>query len=254
MAFDECPPSQLTINNDQLTEDEKKKKIERKLYFKIKKAVERTTAWAQRSIEAHKAKYDLEVAPTERPQLFGIIQGGCFPDLRKRSLAEITAMPFDGFAMGGLAVGEPPEKMYEVLSEIVPLMPEDKPRYLMGVGTPQDLIEAVSRGIDMFDCVLPARNARHGLVYTWAGPLRITNDQYSLSQEVIDSACGCPVCQGGFSRGYLRHLIHVGEDLGKRYLTMHNLYFYQDLMRTMRSKIEAEEFEEWKKKILGRWS
>ena len=248
MVFDECPPSRLK-NPANISAE----KLERKLYFKVKKAVERTTAWAKRSLIAHEKKYPQTLSPTERPQLFGIVQGGCFPDLRKKSLKEITAMNFDGFAMGGLAVGEPPAKMYEVLEEIVPDMPKDKPRYLMGVGTPTDLIQAVSRGIDMFDCVLPARNARHGLIYTWDGPVKISNAKWKSSKEVIDSSCRCSVCSGGFSRGYLNHLIKVGEDLGKRYLTIHNLYFYQDLMRTMREKIISGEFEEWKNEVLKRW-
>ncbi len=248
MVFDECPPSRLK-NPANISAE----KLERKLYFKVKKAVERTTVWAKRSLIAHEKKYPQTLSPIERPQIFGIIQGGCFPDLRKTSLKEVTAMNFDGFAMGGLAVGEPPEKMYEVLEEIVPDMPEDKPRYLMGVGTPTDLIQAVCRGIDMFDCVLPARNARHGLVYNWEGKLRITNQECKTSKEVIDKSCGCSVCKGGFSRGYLHHLMKVGEDLGKRYLTIHNLYFYHDLMRTMRKKIIVGEFEEWKDDILGRW-
>ncbi len=260
MAFDECPPSQLTINKEQLAIKKSigdkafAKKQERKLYFKIKKAVERTTIWAERSLSAHWRKYPQVLSPMERPQIFGIIQGGCFPDLRKQSLKAITAMPFDGFAMGGLAVGEPPQKMYEVLDEIVPSMPEDKPRYLMGVGTPVDLVNAVVRGIDMFDCVLPARNARHGLVYNWAGKLRITNYELRMSKEVIDKNCGCMVCQKGFTRGYLNHLMKVGEDLGKRYLTIHNLYFYHDLMRTMREKIETGKFEKWKDEVLSRWN
>lgn len=260
MAFDECPPSRLEEKEEhkaikaEMGEKAFAKKQERKLYFKVRKAVERTTAWAERSLRAHWSKYSQDLVPTQRPQIFGIIQGGCFPDLRKRSLKEITNLPFDGFAMGGLAVGEPPAAMYKVLEEIVPDMPKEKPRYLMGVGTPTDLIEAVGRGIDMFDCVLPARNARHGLAYTWEGPVRITNETWALSKDPISKTCGCPVCQGGFSRSYLRHLMLVGEDLGKRYLTIHNLHFYQELMQTMREKIEAGEFEDWKEEVLGSWN
>lgn len=260
MAFDECPPSKLSMN-DELRVIKKEigdmafvKKQERKLYFKIKKAVERTTVWAQRSLDAHWGKYPQTLSPVERPQIFGIIQGGCFPDLRKKSLKEITDMPFDGFAMGGLAVGEPPAEMYKVLETIVSDMPETKPRYLMGVGTPTDLIQAVSRGIDMFDCVLPTRNARHGTIYTWDGAVKISNLDHRESEVVLDPNCNCSVCAGGYSRGYLHHLIKVGEDLGKRYLTIHNLHFYQDLMRTMREKILAGEFEAWKDEVLERWS
>lgn len=264
MAFDECPPSKLRMTEAESrlkmiemgVTDKKvfEQKQERKLYFNIKRAVDRTTQWAARSLAAHWKKYPQTLSPVERPQIFGIIQGGCFPDLRKQSLKEITAMPFDGFAMGGLAVGEPPQKMYEVLDNIVGDMPKDKPRYLMGVGTPIDLVNAVARGIDMFDCVLPARNARHGMVYTWEGKLRITNTKWEESKDVMDKNCGCSVCAAGYSRGYLNHLIKVGEDLGKRYLTIHNLYFYQDLMRTMRQKIEAGEFEKWKDEVLERWA
>ncbi|NCP67737.1 tRNA guanosine(34) transglycosylase Tgt [Candidatus Peregrinibacteria bacterium] len=256
MAFDECPPSKLKNQAEPPIDPAElkgwKRRQERKLYFKIKTAVERTTAWAKRSIEAHAAKYDLALSPTERPQLFGIVQGGCFKDLRERSLKEITALPFDGFAMGGLAVGEPNEAMYKVLDEIADKLPADKPRYLMGVGSPKDLIEAVGRGIDMFDCVFPARNARHGTAYTWNGELRITNVEFEASKEVLDKHCACPVCQNGqgYARAYLRHLMNVDEELGKRFMTIHNLAFYHDLMRTMRKEILADNFENWKKETL----
>lgn len=256
MAFDECPPSRLQNPMEPPADPAEmkawKRRQERKLYFKIKKAVERTTAWAKRSIEAHAAKYDLSLSPTERPQLFGIVQGGCFKDLREQSLKEITALPFDGFAMGGLAVGEPNEVMYKVLDEIAEKLPADKPRYLMGVGTPRDLIEAVSRGIDMFDCVLPARNARHGTAYTWNGDIRITNKEFEASKEVLDKNCACPVCLNGdgYTRAYLRHLMNVEEELGKRFMTIHNLAFYHDLMRTMREQILADTFEDWKSATL----
>ncbi len=263
MAFDECPPSKLRLSPEEKQSKMKimgisdealfEKKQNRKLYFKVKKAVERTTSWAQRSLDAHWKKYPISLSPTARPQIFGIIQGGCFPDLRAISCKAITQMPFDGFAMGGLAVGEPPKAMYEVLDKIVPTMPEEKPRYLMGVGTPTDLVEAVSRGIDMFDCVLPARNARHGLLYTWNGTVKISQKKMETIEAPIDENCGCSVCKEGLSRAYLHHLIKVGEDLGKRYLTIHNLYFYQDLMRTMRKKIETGSFQPWKNEILEQW-
>ncbi len=247
MAFDECPPSKLSATSFENTAP---KNRERKLYFKVKRAVERTTEWAKRSLAAHQAKYPATLSPTERPQLFGIVQGGCFPDLRRKSLAEICALPFDGFAMGGLAVGEPPVEMYKVLDEIVPDLPTDKPRYLMGVGSPTDLIEAVSRGIDMFDCVYPARNARHGTVYTWDGELRITNQEFKEDDGVLDPKCECPTCQSGYSRAYLNHLMKVGEDLGKRLITIHNLGFYHQLMREMRVQIQAGTFESWKTDVL----
>lgn len=256
MAFDECPPSRLQTQSEPPTDPAKlkgwKRRQERKLYFKIKTAVERTTAWAKRSLDAHAAKFDLSLPPTKRPQLFGIVQGGCFKDLREKSMAEITALPFDGFAMGGLAVGEPNEAMYKVLDEVAEQLPADKPRYLMGVGSPCDLIEAVSRGIDMFDCVFPARNARHGTAYTWNGELRITNQAFETSKDVLDETCECPICQKGegYTRAYLRHLMSVDEDLGKRFMTIHNLAFYHDLMRTMREEIVADNFENWKTSVL----
>ncbi len=265
MAFDECPPSRWKFTDEELKErynqpdanEEDLKKIkqkqDKKFYFQVKKAVERTTAWAKRSLDFHFKKFSQDLLPTQRPQIFGIVQGGTFKDLREKSLKEITSLPFDGFAMGGLAVGEPPKEMYKVLSEIVGDLPTEKPRYLMGVGTPTDLIESVALGIDMFDCVLPARNARHGQIYTWEGELKISQKRYFDDFEVLDKNCGCPVCKKGFTRSYLNHLIKVGESLGQRYLTMHNLYFYHDLMRTMREKIELNEFENWKDKLLEKW-
>lgn len=258
MAFDECPPSWLQNQaepptaTDPIELKEWQRRQERKLYFKIKTAVERTTAWAKRSLAAYATAYDLSLPPTQRPQLFGIIQGGCFKDLREKSLAEITVLPFDGFAMGGLAVGEPNQAMYKVLDEIAEKLPADKPRYLMGVGSPKDLIAAVGRGIDMFDCVYPARNARHGTAYTWNGELRITNHKFETSKAVLDDQCACPVCQNGkgYTRSYLRHLMTVDEDLGKRFITIHNLAFYYDLMRVMRQQILADNFEVWRQEVL----
>ena len=253
MAFDECPPSALAPTNLELKQTDPdlwKKKQEKRLYFKVRKAVERTHDWAKRSLDHHQKNYPASSSPTERPQLFGIVQGGCFQSLREQSLAEITNLPFDGFALGGLAVGEPPEVMYEVLDGIAHKLPTDKPRYLMGVGTPQDLLEAVERGIDMFDCVYPARNARHGSAYTWEGIIKITNAEFRDDKTVLDKNCSCIACSKGLTKGYLHHLMRVGEDLGKRYLTIHNLQFYQDLMNTAREKIILGEFSEWKKGVL----
>lgn len=259
MAFDECPPSKLKhpteipAEADENTLKKIAQKDRRKLYFKVRKAVERTHDWAKRSLVAHQNRYAADLAPTERPQLFGIVQGGCFQSLREQSLAEITALPFDGFALGGLAVGEPPAEMYKVLDGIADQLPADKPRYLMGVGTPTDLLEAIERGIDMFDCVLPARNARHGAVYTWNGLMRVTNAEFAKDQAVIDPSCGCLACHKGITRGYLNHLMKVGEELGKRYLTIHNIHFYQELMKTAREKILAGEYSAWKEEVLGCW-
>ncbi len=232
MAFDECPPNVPK-------------------FHKIRRAVERTTAWAKRSYEYHFSKFSQDLPATVRPQIFGIIQGGSFPELREKSMNEITAMPFDGFAFGGLAVGEPTEKMYEVLEEFTNKLPTDKPRYLMGVGTPQDLLEAISRGIDMFDCVMPMRNARHGTIFTSKGILKIGNQKYRDDLRVLDEECNCEVCAGKkYSRAYLRHLLNVGEHLGARLLTIHNLHYFHELMRTAREKILVGEFEIWKKEVL----
>jgi len=235
MAFDECPPNVPK-------------------WHKIRRAVERTTAWARRCLDYHWSKFDKNLPPTERPQLFGIVQGGCYKDLRERSAEEITAMEFDGFAMGGLAVGEPPEEMYKTLTEIVPKLPEDKPHYLMGVGTPTDILEAIERGIDMFDCVLPMRNARHGTVYTSTGKVKITNATMREDTGVLDENCTCKACAGGYTRAYLHHLMRVDEFLAKRLLTIHNLHFYQWLVKTAREKIVAGEYSAWKQEQLDNWN
>ncbi len=202
MIFDECPPSKIPNK--------------KKLYYKVRTAVERTTEWAKVSLDTFTQKYSLDLPTTKRPQMFGIIQGGTFPDLRNRSLEEITALPFDGFAMGGLAVGEEASEMYKVLDDIiVPKMPEEKPRYLMGVGTPANILNAIERGVDMFDCVLPMRNARHGTLYTSTGIMKISNASYRNDGKVLDENCGCPVCaEQKYSKAYLHHLFRVGEDLG----------------------------------------
>jgi len=231
MAFDECPPN---VPN----------------FHKIRRAVERTTDWAEQSLKTHFKKYPQKLSPLKRPQIFGIIQGGCFPELRKRSLEEITAMPFDGFALGGLAVGETAEEMYKVLNEICPQLPVDKPHYLMGVGTPQNLLEAIERGIDMFDCVMPMRNARHGSIFTSRGVLRITNAEFAKDESVLDKDCKCAVCKKGYSRAYLHHLVRMNEALGARLLTIHNLSFYHQLMRDAREHIVKGDFAKWKKATL----
>jgi len=232
MAFDECPPNVPK-------------------FHKIRRAVERTTAWAQRSLDEHFKAYDQKLGPDKRPQIFGIVQGGCFPELREKSLREITAMPFDGFALGGLAVGEGEQEMYKVLDETTDHLPEEKPRYLMGVGTPRNLLEAISRGVDMFDCVMPMRNARHGTVFTHKGALKIANAKFREDSRVLDEKCSCPVCADKkHSRAYLHHLLRVGEDLGKRLLTIHNLGFYHQLMRDAREHILKGDFEAWKDKMI----
>ncbi len=235
MAFDECPPNVPK-------------------FHKIRKAVERTTDWAERSLAAHFAKFSKDTPPTQRPQIFGIIQGGCFPELREKSLKEITTMDFDGFAVGGLAVGESNEEMYKVLDEMCHQMPKNKPRYLMGVGTPANLLETISRGIDMFDCVMPMRNARHGTIFTWSGTLKIENARYRDDKNVLDPKCDCEICaEKKYSRAYLHHLHRIGEMLAARFLTIHNLHFYHALMRETRERILDGSFGKWKEEMIEKF-
>ncbi len=239
MAFDECPPNVPK-------------------FHKIRRAVERTTDWAKRSLDKHNSLWSIEThgnASLQRPQIFGIVQGGCFPELRQRSLEEITAFPFDGFALGGLAVGESTEEMYKVLDEMCPQMPAEKPRYLMGVGMPSNLLEAISRGIDMFDCVMPMRNARHGTVFTWEGDMKIKNARFRDDKKVLDENCTCETCaEKKYSRAYLHHLLRAEEMAGARLLTIHNLHFYHELMRQAREKILDGSFDNWQKEMVKRWS
>lgn len=197
--------------------------------------------WAKRSLEEF---HRLENSNA----LFGIVQGGMFPNLRAESLAGLTQMPFDGYAVGGLSVGEPKEKMFEIMDAIVPNMPQDKPRYLMGVGTPEDLVEGVSRGIDMFDCVMPTRNARNGWLFTRYGNVKIRNSKYEKDLRPIDPTCDCYCCQG-FTRAYLHHLQKVNEILGARLNSIHNLHYYVHLMAEIRAALDAGNFEAWKKKF-----
>ncbi len=235
MAFDECPPNVPDFKA-------------------IENAVNKTTAWAKRSLNYFASQYDLAIPTTKRPQLFGIIQGGSFPELRQKSLKEITSMNFDGFAMGGLAVGEPPKEMYKVLDEIVEYMPKNKSRYLMGVGTPVDLLEAIERGIDMFDCVLPARNARHGSLFTKDGVIKIKNAKFAEDSSVLDPECKCESCsEKKCTRSYIHHLLKVGEQLGQKYATIHNLFFYQELMQNARKAILENKFSEFKDNFLKRY-
>ena len=185
--------------------------------------------------------------------LFGINQGGVFHDLRVEHMQEIAELDLDGYAIGGLAVGEPTEVMYEVIEAVEPHAPKDKIRYLMGVGTPVNILEAVHRGIDLFDCVMPSRNARHGQLFTWEGIRNINNAKYELDSSPIDPQCGCPVCRS-FSRAYIRHLIKSGEMLGMRLSVMHNLFFYNTLMEVIRQKLDEGTFEDFyakQREILG---
>ena len=191
--------------------------------------------WAERSKRAHEGNPNA---------LFGIVQGGMHESLRDESLAGLVNIGFDGYAIGGLSVGEPKEDMLRILDHVAPRMPADKPRYLMGVGTPEDIVDAVARGVDMFDCVMPTRNARNGWLFARFGTVRIKNAQYRLDMRPLDEACGCYTCRN-FTRAYLHHLHRIGEILGARLNTIHNLYYYQELMQGIRRAIEEGRFADF---------
>ena len=185
--------------------------------------------------------------------LFAINQGGIFKDLRVEHMKEIADLNLDGYAIGGLAVGEPAETMYEIIETVEPFAPSDKIRYLMGVGTPVNILESVARGVDLFDCVMPSRNARHGQLFTWQGVRNLNNAKYETDESPIDENCDCPVCRN-FSRAYIRHLLKSGEMLGMRLAVLHNLYFYNNLMEVIREQLDNgtyTQFYEKYKNILG---
>lgn len=230
MAFDECPPS-----------------VAKKEY--IRDSVDRTTRWLMR---CKKKLAELnECADTVNPRqlLFGINQGGVYADIRIDHAKKLSELELDGYAVGGLAVGETHEEMYHILDETVPYLPVDKPVYLMGVGTPANIIEAVGRGVDFFDCVYPSRNGRHGHVYTHHGKLNLFNKKYELDERPIEPGCGCPACKS-YSRAYIRHLLKAKEMLGMRLCVLHNLYFYNHLMEEIRRAIEEHRYKEFKKSTL----
>jgi queuine tRNA-ribosyltransferase len=218
MIFDECTPYPATV-----------KEADDSMQLSLR--------WARRSKDAHQGNPNA---------LFGIIQGGMYEDLRDVSLNGLTDIGFDGYAIGGLSVGEPKEDMLRILAHTAPKMPQDKPRYLMGVGTPEDLVAAVSNGVDMFDCVMPTRNARNGWLFTRHGDIKLKNARYKLDTGPLDPECSCYTCQN-FTRAYLHHLHRVGEILGARLNTIHNLHYYQELMAGMRKAIEEHTFEDFKK-------
>jgi queuine tRNA-ribosyltransferase len=191
--------------------------------------------WAARSKAAHEGNPNA---------LFGIVQGGMFENLRDESLAGLVNVGFDGYAIGGLSVGEPKPDMLRILQHTAPQLPRDKPRYLMGVGTPEDIVAAVAQGVDMFDCVMPTRNARNGMLFTRLGDIKIKNAQYRMDMRPLDERCGCYTCRN-FTRAYLHHLHRIGEILGARLNTIHNLYYYQQLMGEIRAAIEADAFAEF---------
>lgn len=215
-------------------------------YEYVKQSCERTLRWLERCKAEHDRLNQLPDTVNPQQMLFGINQGGTFPDLRVWHMRETAKIDCDGYAIGGLAVGEPTETMYEIIEAVEPHMPKDKPRYLMGVGTPTNIIEAVARGVDMFDCVLPARNARHGKLYTWEGALNIKNEKYKNDDRPIDPTCDCPVCRS-FSRAYLRHLFVAGEMLAMRLAVLHNLHFYNALMVRIRQALDESSFEEFRR-------
>lgn len=226
MAFDECVENPAS-------------------YKYAKEACERTTRWLERcKIEIDRLN-SLPETINKNQLLFGINQGCTFDDLRIEHMKLIAKMDLDGYAVGGLAVGEPKEDMYRVLSSVLPYAPENKPRYLMGVGTPGNILEAVSRGIDLFDCVMPSRNARHGHLFTSKGIININNAKYITDNRPIDENCSCPVCKN-YSKAYIRHLIKANEMLGMRLTVMHNLHFYNNLMTQIRNNIENNSFEDFK--------
>lgn len=205
----------------------------------------RTLRWLERCKAEMERLNSLPETINKNQLLFGINQGCTYDDIRIWHMKEIAKLDCDGYAIGGLAVGEPKEDMYRIISAVEPYMPKDKPRYLMGVGTPGNILEGVSRGVDLFDCVMPSRNARHGHLFTKAGIININNAKYDHDGQPIDSQCSCPVCQN-YSRAYIRHLLKAGEMLGMRLAVMHNLYFYNNLMTEIRHVLENGTFEDYK--------
>ena len=209
----------------------------------VEKSLKLTTRWARRCKEFHSKN------EASKALLFGIVQGGMYSDLRKKSARQLTEIGFHGYAIGGLSVGEPNETMYEMLDETLPELPADRPRYLMGVGTPQDILEAVERGVDMFDCVLPTRNARHGHLFTSRGVVRIKGERYKKDFSPLDPECACCTCKN-YTKAYLRHLYISGEPLSLRLNTLHNVAYYQNLMRQIREAIQQGDWNTCKGKIL----
>ena len=226
MAFDECVENPAP-------------------YDYAKASCERTLRWLVRCKAEHDRLNSLPDTVNPGQMLFAINQGATYEDLRIWHMQQIAQIDCDGYAIGGLAVGEPTEVMYQIIEAVEPHMPADKPRYLMGVGTPSNIIEGVARGVDFFDCVMPARNARHGKLFTWQGTLNIKNAKYKLDDRPIDPSCDCPVCRR-FSRAYIRHLFAAEEMLGMRLAVMHNLYFYNELVRRIRDSLDGGVFEDFR--------
>ncbi len=234
MAFDECIPNPSPREY-------------------VEKSVARTTRWLHRCIEEMKRLNSLDTTINKNQMLFGINQGGIYEDIRIAHAKEIAKLDLDGYAIGGLAVGETHEEMYRIIEAVVPNLPEDKPVYLMGVGTPINILEGVARGVDFFDCVLPARNGRHGHVFNQFGKINLMNAKYELDSKPIDEGCGCPACKH-YSRAYIRHLFKAKEMLAMRLCVLHNLYFYNKLMEDIRTAIENNEFYKFKDKMVEQFS
>ena len=231
MAFDECPSS-----------------VAEREY--MENSVARTTRWLERCKKEMNRLNSLEDTINQHKLLFGINQGGVYEDIRVQHAKDIAKLDLDGYAIGGLAVGETHEEMYRILDAVVPHLPENKPTYLMGVGTPANILEAVDRGVDFFDCVYPSRNGRHGHVYTNQGKLNLFNAKYELDMSPIEEGCQCPACRH-YSRAYIRHLLKAKEMLGMRLCVLHNLYFYNTMMEEIRAAIEAGNYKEYKEAKLA---
>ena len=227
MAFDECPPSTASRHY-------------------VQNSVERTYRWLIRCQDEMKRLNSLDDTLNREQMLFGINQGAVFEDIRVENAEKITQLDLDGYAIGGLAVGETHEQMYDIIEAVIPHLPKDKPTYLMGVGTPANILEAVSRGVDFFDCVYPSRNGRHGHVYTNRGKLNLFNQKYRKDMRPIEEGCNCPACRT-YSRAYIRHLLKAKEMLGMRLCVQHNLYFYNTLMEEIRDAIDEGRFKAYKK-------
>ena len=232
MAFDECPPA-----------------LAERDY--VENSVARTTRWLFRCKDEMARLNSLEETINKEQMLFGINQGAIFPDIRIDHAKRIAELDLDGYAVGGLAVGETHEQMYWILEETVPYLPLEKPTYLMGVGTPANILESVDRGIDFFDCVYPSRNGRHGHVYTNHGKKNLFNQKYEKDLRPIEEGCGCPACKAGYTRAYIRHLLKAKEMLGLRFCVLHNLYFYNHLMEEIRDALDAGTFASYKEKKLS---
>ncbi len=234
MAFDECPPHPATRQY-------------------MEESVNRTTRWLKRCKDEMTRLNSLDTTINKNQLLFGINQGGVFEDIRIEHAKQISELDLDGYALGGLAVGESHEQMYNIIEKTVPYLPKDKPVYLMGVGTPANILEAVDRGVDFFDCVYPARNGRHGHAYTNFGKINLLNAKYETDDTPIEPGCGCPACKN-YSKAYIRHLLKAKEMLGLRLMVLHNLYFYNTMMEEIRAAIDSNRFKEYKKEKLEKIS